>query len=139
VAAEIPPELTDVLTGGALGHVSAMRPDGSAAQYVMWIDFDGTHVLTSSMVGSRKGRHWRRDPRVTVSVVDRNDDWRYLVIRGRVVEFRPDEDLVFIDKMSERYTGAPYRFRVHDREVFVIEPDHVVASTGRRPAPRPDG
>jgi PPOX class probable F420-dependent enzyme len=132
MAAEIPSELTDVLTGGNLGHVSAIRPDGSVAQYLMWVDFDGTHVLTSSVVGSLKGRHWRRDPRVTVSAVDRTNDWRYLVIRGRVVEFRPDQNLAFIDQMSERYTGAPYRFRSSDREIFVIEADHVVASGGRR-------
>ncbi len=136
--AAIPPELADLLTGGALGHVSAIRPDGSVAHYIMWIDFDGEHVLTSSMTGSRKGAHWRRDPRVTVSVVDRSDDWRYLIVRGRVVEFRPDENLAFIDTMAERYTGGPYRFREHAREVFVIEPQHVVASTGRRPAPKPD-
>jgi len=134
----IPPELADVLTGSALGHVSAIRPDGGVAHYVMWIDFDGEHVLTSSMVGSRKGAHWRRDARVTVSVVDRSDDWRYVIVRGRVVEFRPDEGLDFIDKMALRYTGAPYRFRQAPREVFVIEPEHVVASTGRRPAPKPD-
>ena len=130
--AEIPSELTDVLTGGNLGHVSAIRPDGSVAQYLMWVDFDGTHVLTSSVVGSLKGRHWRRDPRVTISAVDRTNDWRYLVIRGRVIEFRPDEGLAFIDQMSERYTGSPYRFRTSDREIFVIEADHVVASGGRR-------
>lgn len=138
MAAEIPPELADVLTGGALGHVSAIRPDGSVAQYLMWVDFDGSHVLTSSPVGSRKGQHFRRDPRVAVSVVDRNDDWRYLVIRGRVVDIRPDENLAFIDRMSQRYTGAPYRFRNDSREVFVIEPEHVRASTGRRPPPKPE-
>jgi hypothetical protein len=83
------------------------------------------------MVGSRKGEHWRRDPEVAVSVVDRDNDWRYLAIRGRVVDIRPDEGLAFIDKMSQRYTGQPYRFRERPREVFVIQPDFVRASTGR--------
>jgi hypothetical protein len=102
------------------------------AQYLMWVDFDGEHVLTSSPVGSRKGAHWRRDPHVTLSVVDRSDDWRYLVIRGRVVDIRPDDGLEFIDRMSQRYTGQPYRMREYPREVFVIEPDHVRMSGGRR-------
>jgi PPOX class probable F420-dependent enzyme len=131
VAATIPDELTDLLTTNVLGHVSAVRRDGSMAHYLMWMDWDGEHVLTSSMVGSRKAAHWVRDPHVTVSVVDDDNDWRFLIIRGRVVETRPDDGLAFIDKMSERYTGQPYRFRERPREIFVIEPDHVIARTGR--------
>jgi PPOX class probable F420-dependent enzyme len=127
----IPADLTDLLTTNVIAHVSARRGDGSIAQYLMWVDYDGEHVLTSSPVGSRKGAHWRRDPHVTLSVVDRSNDWRYLVIRGRVVDIRPDEDLAFIDRMSQRYTGQPYRMRDRPREVFVIEPDHVRASGGR--------
>lgn len=131
MAAPIPAELADLLTSNVLGHVSALRRDGSIAHYLMWVDWDGEHVLTSSMVGSRKAANWRRNPQVTVSVVDRSDDWRYLIIRGRVIETRPDEGLAFIDRMSQRYTGQPYRFRDRPREVFVIEPDHVRSSTGR--------
>jgi PPOX class probable F420-dependent enzyme len=127
----VPDDLVDLLTTNVIGHVSAKRGDGSIAQYLMWVDWDGGHVLTSSMVGSRKGEHWRRDPEVAVSVVDRDNDWRYLAIRGRVVDIRPDEGLAFIDKMSQRYTGQPYRFRERPREVFVIQPDFVRASTGR--------
>jgi PPOX class probable F420-dependent enzyme len=129
--ATIPSELAELLTSGELGHVSAIRPDGSVAHYIMWIDFDGEHVLTSSMVGSRKAANWKRDPHVTISVVDRSNDWHYLVIRGRVVEVRPDDNLAFIDKMSVRYTGQPYRFRERPREIFVIEPDDVRGSGGR--------
>jgi PPOX class probable F420-dependent enzyme len=132
MADQIPSELTDLLTTNVLAHVSATRRDGSIAHYLMWVDHDGEHVLTSSPVGSRKGAHWRRDPRVTLSVVDRSDDWRFLIIRGRVVDVRPDEGLAFIDRMSERYTGGPYRMRQYEREVFVIQPEHVRASGGRR-------
>ena len=128
----VPDDLLDLLTSDRLGHVSAVRPDGSVAQYLMWIDWDGEHVLTSSALGSRKGRHWRRDPQVAVSVVDRDDPWRFLVIRGRVTAMRPDDGLAFIDKMSQRYTGSPYRWRDAPREVFVITPDHVTASGSRR-------
>ena len=128
----IPDDLADLLTTDVLGHVSAVRGDGTIATYLMWIDYDGDHVLTSSMVGSRKAANWRRNPQVAVSVVDRSDDWRYLIIRGRVVGTRPDEGLAFIDRMSMRYTGGPYRFRETPREIFVIEPDSVRASRGRR-------
>lgn len=132
MAEPIPEDLTDLLTTNVLGHVVALRRDGTMAGYLMWVDYDGEHILTSSMVGSRKAAHWRRDPAVALSVVDRDDDWRFLIVRGRVVDVRPDEGLAFIDKMSVRYTGQPYRMRDREREIFVIQPDHVRASRGRR-------
>ena len=98
----------------------------------MWIDWDGQHVLTSSPVGSRKGEHWRANPQASVSVVDAVDPFRYVIVRGRVIDIRPDHDLAFIDKMSLRYVGAPYFRRNAAREIFTIEPDHVTASPGRR-------
>ncbi|MGH2358275.1 MAG: pyridoxamine 5'-phosphate oxidase family protein [Candidatus Limnocylindria bacterium] len=127
----IPEDLVYLLTTNVLAHVSALRRDGSMAQYLMWVDYDGQHVLTSSFVGSRKARNWSRDPRVTLSVVDKSDDWRFLIIRGRTIGTRPDEGLAFIDKMSMRYTAGPYRRRDAEREIFMIEPDWVRASRGR--------
>jgi hypothetical protein len=67
---------------------------------------------------------------VSVSVVDDDDDWRALIVRGRVVDIRPDDNLEFIDKMSNRYLGMPYRRRDHPREIFVIEPEHSKATRG---------
>ena len=126
----IPDDLADLLTSDRIGHVSSIRPDGSIATHLMWIDFDGDNVLTSSPIGSRKGENWRANPNVSVSVVDDDDDWRALVIRGRIVEIRPDTDLEFIDKMSNRYLGLPYRRRDSAREIFVIAPEYVKATRG---------
>ena len=128
---EMPSDLLDLLATDVVATVAAHRPDGSIAQYQMWVDYDGAHVLLSSAVGSQKARNWARDPRVTLSVVDRRDPWRFLVIRGRVVETRPDAGLELIDRVSHRYVGQPYRRRDVEREVFVIEPENVQARRGR--------
>lgn len=129
---KIPDDLVDLLTTDRVGHVASIRPDGSIATYIMWIDYDGEHVLTSTRVGSRKGRNWRRNPQVAISVVDRDDPWRFLQIRSRVTEIRPDPDLAFIDRLSRRYLGMDYDRRGVEREIFVITIDFVRASRGRR-------
>jgi len=138
----VPEDLVYLLTTDHIGAVSAIRADGTIATHTMWIDWDGEHVLTSSPVGSKKARNWRANPQVSVAVVDHFDDWRFLIIRGRVVDFRPDADLEFIDRMSVRYTGAPYRRREHPREVFVIAPEHVRSGRGgwlpKRRGPLPE-
>jgi PPOX class probable F420-dependent enzyme len=129
--AAIPSDLAYLLTSDVVATVAAQRGDGTIAQYQMWVDYDGENVLVSSAVGSRKAANWARDPNVTVSVVDHADPWRFLVIRGRVVETKPDTGLEHIDRTSMRYVGAPYRRRNLQREIFRIEPDHVLARRGR--------
>jgi PPOX class probable F420-dependent enzyme len=128
---EIPAELVDLLTGSTLGHVTVITPRGALATHIMWVDYEGGHVLTSSRIGSAKARALRADPRIAISVVDRANPWRWVSISGRVVEIRPDTGLAFIDKMSHRYTGRDYMMRDMEREVFVVEPERVRSSTGR--------
>lgn len=128
---EVPAELVDLLTGSTLGHVTVVTPRGALLTHIMWVDYEGGHVLTSSRVGSAKGRALRADPRVAVSVVDRANPWRWVSVSGRVVEIRPDTGLAFIDKMSRRYTGRDYMMRDMEREIFVIEPERVRSSSGR--------
>jgi len=129
-APTIPDDLLDLVSTDRIGHVSFVRPDGSVVTNLMWIDWDGEHILTSSTVGSVKGKHLRTNPQVSVSAVDRDDPWRYVIVRGRVTDIVPDEGLAFIDKMSMRYTDSPYMRRGFDREIFVIKPDRINVSRG---------
>jgi PPOX class probable F420-dependent enzyme len=128
---QVPGELVDLLTGSTLGHVTVLTPRGALLTHIMWIDYEDGRVLTSSRVGSAKGKALRADPRIAVSVVDRANPWRWVAVSGRVVEIRPDEGLAFIDKLSRRYTGRDYMMRDMAREVFVIEPERVRSATGR--------
>lgn len=128
---QVPAELVDLLTGSTLGHVTVITPRGALLTHIMWVDYEDGRVLTSSRVGSAKGKALRADPRIAVSVVDRANPWRWVSVSGHVVEFRPDDGLAFIDKMSRRYTGRDYMIRDMAREVFVIEPERVRSATGR--------
>jgi PPOX class probable F420-dependent enzyme len=128
---DVPAELVDLLTGSTLGHVTVITPAGALMTHVMWVDYQDGRVLTSSRLGSAKGKALRADPRVSISVVDPANPWRWVTVSGRVVEIHPDTGLAFIDKMSRRYTGRDYMMRDMEREVFVIEPERVRSSSGR--------
>jgi hypothetical protein len=127
----IPEELTYLLRTNVVAHVSLTQADGSLVTHVMWVDYDGEHILTSSPTSSYKSRALRERPNVAVSVVDPADPWRRLSISGRVTEIRNDEGLAFINTLSQRYVGAPYP-RTAPREIFVVTPDRVRAFMGRR-------
>jgi len=115
----IPEELAYLLRTNVVAHVSLTQADGSLVTHVMWVDYDGEHIQTSSPTSSYKSRAVRERPNVAVSVVDPADPWRRLSISGRVTEIRNDEGLAFINTLSQRYVGAPYP-RPAPREIFVI-------------------
>lgn len=134
--ATIPEDLSYLLTTNVPAHLTVVAANGSLITYIVWVDYDGQHILTGSPVGSHKGRVLRKRPQVSLSVADPNDPWRRLSISGHVADFRPDAGLALINKLSQRYTGTPYP-RPDEREVFVIEPDKIRAFRGRASVPRP--
>jgi PPOX class probable F420-dependent enzyme len=127
----IPEQLAYLLRTNVVAHVTLTQADGSLVTHVMWVDYDGEHILTSSPTASYKSRALRERPNVAVSVVDPADPWRRLSISGRVTEIRDDDGLAFINTLSQRYVGAPYP-RPAAREIFVITLDRVRAFMGRR-------
>ncbi len=76
---------------------------------------------------SRKGPNWRSNPAVSVHVIDAETN-AWVQVRGTVEETRPDDDLAFIDRLSQRYRGSDYHVRVLRREIFVVRPQHVRSS-----------
>src|SRR5438445_5810983 len=104
MAAKIPDTLLDLFQEPALGHVSYLNGKGQIVTFPMWVDHEGEHLLTSSRVGSRKGKALRQRPQVAISIVSTKNPWHWLSASGRVVDIKPDENLAFIDRLSRRYT-----------------------------------
>lgn len=123
----IPAELRDLFDEAALGHVSYLNRKGQIVTYPMWVDFGGEHILISSPVGSRKGQSLRQRGQVAISIVSNNNPWHWLSVSGRVVDIQPDQDLAFIDRMSQKYTRKDYELR-SPREIFTIAIERVSPS-----------
>ena len=118
----VPVDMLDLFEEPGLGEVSYTTDAGQIVPFPMWVDYDGSNLMTSSPVGSKKGRALRVRPQVGIAIVSTKTPWRWLSLSGRVVDIRPDEGLAFIDRMSQKYTGQAYQRRT-PREVFVIELD----------------
>jgi len=112
-----------LLDAANFAHLSTLQEDGSPKVEPVWVGREGDLVLVTSDANSLKGRNLARDPRVAISVVDFENPYEQLLIRGRVVEFRPDDDLKFLDSLAQRYTSAPFgRRKWKQRAIYVIEP-----------------
>jgi len=120
----IPDALRDLFQEPALAHVSYISARAQIVTWPMWVDVDEDHLLISSPVGSRKGKSFRERPQVAISIVSAKNPWHWLSASGRVVDFRPDDNLEFIDRMSRKYTGSDYQRR-SPREIFTVAIDRV--------------
>ena len=120
----IPDELRDLFDEPALAHVSYLNRKGQIVTYPMWVDLDGDRILVSSPIGSRKGQSLRERDQVAVSVVSTKNPWHWVSVSGRVIDIQPDNNLEFIDRMSQKYVGADYQRRT-PREIFTIAIDRV--------------
>jgi PPOX class probable F420-dependent enzyme len=93
----------------------------------MWFDWDGEHVRFSQTKARQKYRNLHRDPRIALSIVDPDDPFRYLEIRGAVERIEEDADLAFINSMAKKYFGED-EYRNHrpgdERVVVLVKPQH---------------
>ena len=102
-------------------------PDGRPQVTPVWVDFDGEHVIFNSAKGRQKDRNVRRDPRVSLALIDPENPYRYLEIRGRVVEITEDGASAHIDKMAKKYLGVdkyPYGQPGEVRVIYKVQPEH---------------
>ena len=126
----IPEEYAELLTGDAIAHVATTLPDGSPHQAPVWVDYDGEYVRFGGKAGTRKMKNLELNPNVSVSVTDPENPYRFLLVRGTVIERTDSGALEFIDRLSERYWGCPYPHdRDADRLKVTVDPEHVVART----------
>jgi PPOX class probable F420-dependent enzyme len=117
--------------------LSTIMPDGSPQATPVWVDVeaDGTHILINTVEGHVKQHNIDRDPRVAVTVVDSENHYRTVVVRGTVVEQRgPDQGSIdHINFLVKKYTGRDqYVLREGETRVILrIKPTHVREPGGR--------
>ena len=101
-------------------HLATLMPDGSPQSVPVWIGREGERLVVCTGEGSLKAKNTQRDPRVALSIVDFDDPYSEVQIRGRVIERRPDPQLKVMDPISHKYTGKPFPFRAPEGRVALI-------------------
>jgi PPOX class probable F420-dependent enzyme len=123
----IPEGYEDLLEPTALVHVATIGPHGEPQNNPVWFGWDGEHVLFSQTKARQKYRNLQRDARVAFSMVDPDNPYRYLEIRGEVVRVEEDPNLDFINSMAKKYLGLdkyPYHQPDDERLVVFVRPEH---------------
>ena len=111
MAITLPQSVKRILEDKAYGHVITSGASGKPQVTMVWVDVDGDEVVFNTAEGRLKPKNLRGDPRVVISVQDRNDPQSYMVFHGRASITEAGAD-AHIDKLAKRFLGADkYPFR----------------------------
>jgi PPOX class probable F420-dependent enzyme len=123
--AAIPEKYVDLFQKKAFAQLGTLMPDGSPQVSPVWVDYDGSNILINSAKGRVKDKNMRRDPRVCVDLIDPENPYRHLSVRGRVIDITEQGADAHIDKLAKKYLGQdkyPRRVPGEIRVIYKIEP-----------------
>ena len=127
MAEVIPEKYKDLFDKKAFANLATIMPDGTPQVTPVWVDFDGEHVLVNSARGRQKDKNIKQNSSVSLSIMDPDNPYRYLEVRGRVAEITEEGASDHIDKMAKKYMGQdkyPFRQPGEIRVLYKIEPQH---------------
>jgi PPOX class probable F420-dependent enzyme len=120
----IPPDIEEFLREPNPAVVATLRPDGSPHSVATWYDWvDGLILLNMDETRARLG-HMRRDPRVSLTVLDKDDWYSHVSLRGVVDRLVDDPELADIDRLALRYQGNVFRNRAGKRVSAWVRVEH---------------
>lgn len=124
----VPDSHVDLLETEGFAHLASLGPDGEPHSHPVWYGWDGEHLKFSTTKQRQKFTNVRRDPRVAVTILDPEDPYRYVELRGEIVEIEDDPGKDFIDELAQAYMGQDYPMKEpdDDRVILHLAPTHVV-------------
>jgi PPOX class probable F420-dependent enzyme len=125
MSGKIPAAFRDLLEKSTFAHLATVMPDGSPQVTPVWFDTQGAYIRVNSAKGRVKDRNMRQNSAVALSILDPDNPYRYLAIRGKVVDITEDGADAHIDALAHRYLGVaryPYRAPGEVRVIYRIEP-----------------
>jgi PPOX class probable F420-dependent enzyme len=123
----IPEKSRDLLNKPAFASLATVMPDGSPQVTPVWFDYDAGYICFNSARGRQKDRNVRRDPRVAMAIIDPENPYRFLEIRGHVVEITEDGADHHINRLAKKYLNVdkyPYAQPGEVRVTYKVKPEH---------------
>lgn len=128
----IPDSHIDLFKKKAFAHLATLMPGGQPQVTPVWVDYDGHNVLINTAEGRQKDKNLRRDGRVALSIIDPDNPYRYLEVRGQVAERTHEGADNHIDAMAKKYLGQdkyPYRQPGEVRVIYKVKPERITSMT----------
>ena len=131
VQSGIPQTHLDLFRKKAFAHLATLMPDGKPQVTPVWVDYDGEHVLINTAEGRLKDKNMQRDGRIALSIIDPDNPYRYLEVRGQVAERTHQGADAHIDAMAKKYLDQdkyPFRRPGEVRVIYKVTPQRSTSS-----------
>ena len=126
---QITEPIAKLIEGKNFAFMSTLMKDGSPQATPTWIDIENRKtLLINTAEGRQKQKNISRDPRVAISIIEHNNPYHMVMIRGRVVEQTNTGADEHIDKLAKKYLGLekyPMRSSEEKRIILKIKPEKV--------------
>jgi len=127
----IPEDYWDLLSREqkVFAAVALSLADGTPQVTPIWFDWDGTHIILNTARGRVKDKVMQRGGKVALLIVDPANPYRYLQIRGSVVEETEEGAYEVICNLQLKYRGNrdfPKR-QGEVRVTYKVLPEQVLA------------
>ncbi len=125
---KLEPEVAKLFLDANLGYIATIMSDNSPQITPVWIDLVDDVILVNTAQGRVKQKNVSRDPRVAISIVDKNNPYHMVTVRGKVIEQTDVGANIHIDKMAKKYLGVekyPFSRPGEKRILLKILPDKV--------------
>ena len=101
----------------AFAYLATVMKDGTPQVTPVWFNVEGDFIMINSAEGRVKDKNIRANPAVAIAIADPGDPYRYLQIRGKVIEFTDKGADAHIDALAFKYTGDPkYQWRTPNQK-----------------------
>lgn len=117
-------EIVAFLSAANPAVIASVRPDGQPVTVATWylLEDDG-RILVNMDAGRKRLDYLRAEPRVSLTAISADNWYHHVSVQGRIAEWRDDEGLADIDRLSRHYRDADYPTRDRPRVSAWIEID----------------
>jgi PPOX class probable F420-dependent enzyme len=123
---KIPESHIDILNKKSFAHLATLMADGSPQVTPVWVDYDGDYIIINSARGRVKTRNMQVGSPVAVEIMDADNPYRYLQVRGKVAVVTEEGADAVIDSLAKKYMNAdsyPFRQEGEVRVTYKISID----------------
>jgi PPOX class probable F420-dependent enzyme len=112
----------------AFAHLATLMPDGTPQSTPVWFDYVNGAIRVNSARGRVKDRNMKQGSPVALSILDPDNPYRYLQVRGKVRKVTEDGAVAHIDSLAKKYIGQdkyPWSKPSDVRVIYEIEPERI--------------
>ena len=106
----VPASHREMLEGPVYGVLNTHMANGDIQSTLVWFNYKDGYIWVNTKPGRVKERNVQANPKVSLLAVDTTNPWKYISIRGKVVEIVKEGAFEHIDELTKIYLGQDHYY-----------------------------